>query len=118
MKKNSIILKRTLLPLLIFLFFISVPPTFAGMDEYCVSPPFIEQPISPNILIVLDNSGSMCGQAYSGSYNPSAFDNGLYYGYFDGTKSYKYNGSRWEITTDAMSTGTVGNPIANGSFLN
>jgi len=94
-------------------------PAFGAMSDYCVMPPFVAQSISPNILIVFDNSLSMCDQAYSGSYDPSQFANGLYYGYFDGTKNYQYtNNGRWEVTLAAMNTGTVANPIANGSFLN
>ena len=93
--------------------------SLAAMDEYCVTPPFVSQSISPNILIVLDNSGSMCGQAYSGDYNPTLFQSGMYYGYFDGGKNYQYTSNgRWEVTTAAMNTGTVANPIASGSFLN
>jgi type IV pilus assembly protein PilY1 len=90
-----------------------------AMNDYCVIPPFLSQSIPPNVLIVMDNSGSMCDQAYAGSYNPAQFANGLYYGYFDGSKNYKYTGNnRWEETTDAMNTGTAANPIASGSFLN
>ena len=118
MNNRSSIFGQILLSLSFILFISSVSNTFGGMNDYCVTPPFVAQTISPNILIVLDNSGSMCGQAYTGSYNPSQFNNGLYYGYFDGSKNYKYNGTRWEITTAAMTTGTVANPIANGSFLN
>ena len=51
---------------------------FADMNDYCVTPPFVSQSISPNILIVLDNSGSMCGQAYSGAYNTAQFQNSMY----------------------------------------
>ncbi|MBI5327112.1 MAG: hypothetical protein HZB80_02300 [Deltaproteobacteria bacterium] len=88
-------------------------------SDYTSVPPFIGTAIQPNVLIVLDNSGSMCDQAYAGSYNASQFANGQYYGYFDGSKNYKYtNNNRWEETTDAMTTGTTANPIANGSFLN
>ena len=66
------------------------------MNDYCVTPPFLAQSIPPNVLIVLDNSGSMCDQAYAGSYNPAQFANGQYYGYFDGSKNYQYTGSgRW-----------------------
>lgn len=118
MKFNTSILKMFLQSL--FFLSLAIPvSSFAAMDEYCVTPPFVAQSISPNILIVLDNSGSMCGQAYSGDYDTSQFNSGLYYGYFDGTKNYKYTSNgRWEITTAAMATGTVANPIANGSFLN
>jgi len=90
-----------------------------NMQDYCVIPPFLAQSVSPNVLVVLDNSLSMCGQAYAGSYDPSQFANGQYYGYFDGAKNYKYTGNnRWEETTDLMMTGTAANPIASGSFLN
>lgn len=91
----------------------------AAMSDYCVTPPFVAQSISPNILIVLDNSLSMCDQAYSGGYDPGQFVGGLYYGYFDGAKNYQYtNNGRWEETSVALNTGTVANPIATGSFLN
>ncbi len=88
-------------------------------SDYDASPPFMATSVEPNVLILLDNSGSMCDQAYASSYDPSGFTNGLYYGYFDGSKNYKYtNNGRWEETTDAMTTGTADNPIATGSFLN
>ena len=88
-------------------------------SDYDASPPFMATSVEPNVLIVLDNSGSMCGQAYASSYDPSGFTNGLYYGYFDGSKNYQYtNNGRWEETSTAMTTGTSSNPIATGSFLN
>src|SRR3972149_10473012 len=96
-------------------------PAFAvpTNSDYAASPPFIATSVEPNVLIVLDNSGSMCDQAYAGSYDPSGFTNGQYYGYFDGSKNYKYtNNGRWEETSDAMTAGTTSNPIASGSFLN
>lgn len=90
-----------------------------GMDTYCITPPFLVTPTPPNVLIVLDNSGSMNDRAYAGTYNPAQFTSGNYYGYFDPTKNYKYtNNGRWEETTDAMTTGTAANPIASGNFLN
>ncbi|MCX5875293.1 MAG: hypothetical protein NT087_03130 [Deltaproteobacteria bacterium] len=118
MKKNTAITKITLLPLLFLLLALPAAPALGAMTDYCVSPPFLAQSISPNILIVLDSSGSMCGQAYPGSYDPTQFTNSLYYGYFDGTKNYQYTGNRWEVTSAAMGTGTNANPIATGSFLN
>lgn len=110
---------KLLFPLILLIVFAPFSPVEGAMSDYCVTPPFISQNIPPNVLIVLDNSGSMCGQAYAGSYNPAQFANGQYYGYFDGSKNYRYSGTgRWEETTDAMTTGTAANPIANGSFLN
>ena len=88
-------------------------------SDYDSSPPFLATAVEPNILIVLDNSGSMCDQAYASSYDPSVFTNGQYYGYFDGSKNYKYTSNgRWEETTEVMTNGTTANPIASGSFLN
>ena len=118
MKTNISTCGRIMLPLLHLLLIVSATPAFCAMTDYCVSPPFVAQSLSPNILVVLDNSGSMCGQAYATAYDPAQFVNGLYYGYFDGTKNYRYNGSLWEVTAAAMNTGTVTNPIATGSFLN
>lgn len=121
MKKNTSLAKMALLPLLFLLLAIPAAPVLgATMTDYCVSPPFVAQSISPNILIVLDNSGSMCGDAYSTSYDTTQFANGMYYGYFDGTKNYRYNDTStiWEVTTSAMAAGTIARPIANGSFLN
>ncbi|MEK6589144.1 MAG: PilC/PilY family type IV pilus protein, partial [Nitrospinota bacterium] len=87
-------------------------------SDYTAAPPFIAGAIEPNVLIVLDNSGSMCDQAYAGSYDPSGFTNGQYYGYFDGSKNYKYtNNGRWEETSEPLTNGTPANPIASGSFL-
>lgn len=111
--------KYTVFLLIILCVFTLSAPAHGAMSDYCVTPPFLSQSIPPNVLIVLDNSGSMCGQAYAGSYDPAQFANGQYYGYFDGSKNYRYSGTgRWEETTAAMTTGTAANPIANGSFLN
>ena len=137
MKRNDII-KIFFLLIVVGVF---LPCTFVegAMTDYCIVPPFVSQSIPPNVMILLDNSGSMCGQAYSGSYDPTQFDkicsdepskrcdtaadcstgvcDSYYYGYFEGPKKYRYSG-RWEETTDALTTGTVANPVATGSFLN
>ncbi len=118
MKSNNKNMPNKLL-LLIFLIMAPLSHVEGAMNDYCAIPPFLSQSIPPSVLIVMDNSLSMCGQAYASSYDTSLFDNGLYYGYFDGSKKYKYTGNnRWEETTDSMNTGTVANPIATGSFLN
>jgi type IV pilus assembly protein PilY1 len=137
MKRNDII---KIFFLLIFLsVFLPCTLVEGAMNNYCIIPPFVSQSIPPSVLIVLDNSGSMCGQAYAGSYDPSQFAkicsdepskrcntaadcstgvcDSYYYGYFEGPKKYRYSG-RWEETTAALTTGTVANPVATGSFLN
>jgi hypothetical protein len=86
---------------------------------YWQDPPFLSTKVPPNVLIVLDNSGSMNGQAYVTKYLPTQFASGHYYGYFDPTKMYKYESQRWVPTTEPGSSATpASNPIASGNFLN
>ncbi len=61
----------------------------AYLDKYCATPPFLSQAVSPNVLILLDNSGSMNELVYKSSegFNSSK----RYYGYFDPSAHYKYN---------------------------
>lgn len=107
------------------------PDVMAAMSDYTATPPFISTSIQPNVLLVLDNSGSMNDQAYATTYDPTQFTSGQYYGLFDATKYYQYtNNGRWEAITgytagtDAIpATGPAGaasstNPIASGNFLN
>ena len=75
--------------------------SLAKMVDYCATPPFMTQAVPPNVLIILDNSGSMYEFAYKTpgtgnspsnpdqSFNPSI----RYYGYFDPTKKYAYSNS-------------------------
>ncbi len=80
----------------------------------------------PNVMIVLDNSGSMKGLAYPESYKSGTWATTPYYGYFDPSQNYRYDTSsntasapnRWIPTAAAMTTGTATNPIASGNFLN
>jgi type IV pilus assembly protein PilY1 len=55
------------------------------MTSYCQAPP-MKQAISPNIMLVIDVSGSMDDKAYSGTYD----SNKTYEGYFDPAKYYAY----------------------------
>ncbi len=67
-------------------------PAHAGMTSYCQSPPFISTAAAPNVLLMIDTSGSMGWMAYS--YNGTAYDpNKLYEGYFDPTQNYTPDGN-------------------------
>ncbi|MCX5871250.1 MAG: hypothetical protein NTY00_11610 [Deltaproteobacteria bacterium] len=59
----------------------------ANMTDYCQTPPFINTAAAPNVLLMVDTSGSMGYKAYS--YNSTAYvPTKLYEGYFDPSKDY------------------------------
>ena len=77
------------------------------MSDYCQWPPFLSTPVEPNVLLVIDTSGSMGWKAYSYNdtdangdgildrYNPSV----TYEGYFDPEKYYTQDASGVYIET-------------------
>jgi type IV pilus assembly protein PilY1 len=80
----------------------SISATFApintSIDNYCQIPPFAgkAQTLMPNVMFIVDNSGSMGDNAYtSGTY----YSTKTYYGYFDTTKMYKLSGTVYSIDT-------------------
>jgi len=70
------------------------PPT---MYDYTALPPFVDQSVKPNILIMLDNSGSMNEYVYR---NQPFNSNNDYYGYFTSEYKYDYTGSYFEINDE------------------
>ena len=75
------------------------PTTTAPLNNYCNIPPFVTSganSLKPNVLLVIDNSGSMYEFAYktagtgSSSWDTSYNSNTDYYGYFDNSKMYSY----------------------------
>ena len=90
----------------------------SSITDYCFSPPYLVSSVPPNVLFVMDTSGSMNGQAYSSSFNPAQFKSGHYYGYFEPDKMYVYTtNNTWEETTDTGSSDPT-KPVASGDFLN
>jgi type IV pilus assembly protein PilY1 len=74
------------------------------MDQYYAVPPFVSDQVAPNILILMDNSGSMtnracesanCGTLPDGSVSTvTVFTNTTRYsGFFDPLSCYTYNGA-------------------------
>ena len=41
-----------------------LPPAYAAMNDYCITPPFIVGGVTPNLLLTIDNSASMFDLAY------------------------------------------------------
>ena len=76
--------------------------TAAPLNNYCNIPPFVTSganSLKPNVLLVVDNSGSMYEFAYKtagkgdSSYDDSYSSTVKYYGYFDDSKMYSYSTS-------------------------
>lgn len=60
----------------------------------CAVPPFLARSLTPNVLIIFDNSGSMLARPfgpYSASYIDTFHSENQYYGYFDDHSKYSYN---------------------------
>ncbi len=68
---------------------------FAQMAPYCCAPPFVTTVVAPNILISLDNSGSMFDRAYSTN-TIYMTDTTSYYGYFKPESNYVWNANHFE----------------------
>lgn len=78
---------------------LSLGPVQAAMDaNECSVPPSLQgnPPIRPNVMILLDNSGSMQEEAYTGA-AANVFDpTRSYYGYFDPNLCYRYGANRYD----------------------
>lgn len=115
----------------------------AGAD-YAALPPYLSAAVKPNVILVMDYSGSMQGQAYYGTqkgspvyessrvlnYGPrhaveDHYDSGhSYYGYFDPDAYYQYNDAGavayWEVDDNTPYSGaeTGDADSLSGNFLN
>jgi len=102
------------------------PPEDADMP--CAVPPFLSEAVTPNVLIIQDNSGSMNYLAYPdmNSSNPEYYDYGSYsstfryYGLADADSYYVYNSTnqRFEVTHSWVGTADPANYRFSGNFLN
>jgi len=112
----------------------------AGMTDYCQIPPYVIQNIPPNVLILMDISGSMLNLAYRDGYQTptnSADDRSCtssdpcmrynwsgrlashtYYGYFDPGKYYEYSNGVFTATDNVTATSTKAANEWTGDFLN
>lgn len=114
--KQGTLIKKLISLSVFFSFFLAgtAARTEAAMSDYCVTPPFIVGGVTPNLLMLVDNSASMYDLAYiagtTGATLPTyscggtvgdtqmsfCFDNTYdntfsYEGYFDKDKYYQYN---------------------------
>ncbi len=122
---------KKLVFLIVLLSFCFCDTAQAGMSDYCVTPTPAAAIAKPNILIVMDSSGSMQFPAYvsCGSYSydgyvincgtgsavlpptsgADAYNTATnYYGLFDNTKYYKHDGTEFLINTSCTNTDRIG----------
>jgi len=90
-----------------------------AMADYTATPPFIADTVPPNVLLLMDNSGSMDNSAFHESgqaYDPTK----QYNGYFGPDKCYSYASNKFTPVTDKAASGSpcsAGAPWL-GNFLN
>ena len=120
----------------------------AGMTDYCSVPPYVVQNIQPNVMVVVDVSGSMFNTAYSDGFhtvatgddnpctsssircsgftNPGTYPAYKYYGYFNPDYWYTYSTSSYKFSQSAPKTGSgltgartrIASTEWDGNFLN
>lgn len=119
----------------------------AVMEDYCQVPPYVIQNVPPNVMIVLDNSGSMFNFAYvdrgadgligtsddnpcdnksspcTGFTEPGTYPTYKYYGYFNPDYWYDYQNNRFIPTAPKQGSGIPGARAKaatewDGNFLN
>ncbi|MBI5575451.1 MAG: hypothetical protein HY896_03725 [Deltaproteobacteria bacterium] len=110
------------------------------MTDYCIVPPYVIQNVQPNVMIVVDTSGSMFNMAYYDGFNriPSASDNDCsldqacsgfltpgtypdykYYGYFNPDYWYTYDNSGNKFVQSVTKvTRSKNSSEWDGNFLN
>jgi len=113
-----------------------LPAASYSQNPYCATPPFVSLSLPPNIVLIVDNSGSMfrfayfdgwdtpeasddnwCSSSYCTDFNPDY----TYYGYFNPNYWYKYDGSYghgWFYPTAAKSDRSKASDEWDGNFLN
>ncbi|MCD6152134.1 MAG: hypothetical protein J7J70_10880, partial [Deltaproteobacteria bacterium] len=107
--------------------------SYSTMENYCASPPFVARAVQPNILIVMDVSGSMQFPAY-GSCDFSGYDEKVaqcgnhtinydplktYYGYFKTDKYYQYSSNKFIENDSCSYTDKIGGSnCISGNLLN
>ena len=89
-----------------------------SMSSYAGTPPFVASSVAPNILLILDNSGSMNNSAYTAAFNTAT----VYSGIFTATECYSYSAGLFSpdsATADPATPGTCGASFPwSGNLLN
>lgn len=96
----------------------AAPPT-PTLAQYTAEPPFLTEAVAPNILLLMDISGSMSESAYHNA--GEAYDpNKAYFGYYDQSRCYRYGSSKFTpgVARTATPNTCTGTDNWDGNFLN
>lgn len=106
-KQRWIILGMVLVTALMFL---PTTEAVASMNDYCSTPPFINDVTLPNLLLMVDNSASQYDLANVPSGNNYCYDNT-----YDDTKSYEGYFAQSTVYTYSLTSGLT--PTNTGNFV-
>ena len=96
------------------------PAAAQTMGDYCYTPPSVGKSLPPNVMIVMDSSGSMLNYAYDydGSNRSTGYDpTHEYYGYFKPDLYYTYSSQKFRESRP-KSGNTIAADEWDGNFLN
>ncbi len=114
MKRQSIAMIGTLALALIALLPRPNHALAQALADYTANPPFTTSAVPPNILLLLDNSGSMNNMAYTAAFNPSTTYSGLY----DSTQCYQYSSNVFQPNPSPSTKPCSGSYPWDGNLLN
>jgi type IV pilus assembly protein PilY1 len=97
--------------LLVAMLLLPVQARGQSLADYTSYPLFSTGAVPPNILLLLDNSGSMNTKAYQSAFDPTK----TYYGLFDPLECYDYSSNKF-IPDPAANPATLGT-CTNGTYL-
>ena len=129
MKRRNLALRGAAIVALASAFIGSSIASAQTMDQYYAVPPFVSDQVLPNIILVLDNSGSMSGLACDRNDDGDCVDVGdqvftnttSYSGYFDSLTCYTYDttDTRFEFSATKATLATACTTSQwDGNFLN
>lgn len=98
----------------------TAPASAQTMGDYCYTPPTVGKSLPPNVMIVMDSSGSMLNYAYDhdGTNRSTGFDDSKeYYGYFKPDLFYTYSSSKFRESRPKEGN-TIDAGEWDGNFLN
>jgi type IV pilus assembly protein PilY1 len=105
----------------VLLILASAPVHGQSMTPYCCAPPYVTEVVQPNIMILMDNSGSMGDRAYQVATVTvgDANDQTLWYGYFIPESMYTYASNRFSTSPTGLFPGRILNLacMARGDVL-